>query len=535
MGIRTAVNKARNMKRTWRTPLKANRVIFYCVSLLTLLPVMIKEASLIGLVAAGILLIALLVFICLDRDSEPAGAQMMVLFFFNILVRLALHYDKLTPSFNLNAGLNHLKAAALLYLGSPFCIALTGVGAVLGVIGLWHKSLWLTGFSGAALGTAVILLVWSSGNLVRLQFTPNGMKILAAFLQGVFIWMFLSRIALYAAPGKWWLHMILSILLLCGLAALHLLELTYVWFLSTVLPDTFFAWEKIILACGSLLVCALVMANGRTERANFDALTALVCAVFIFAVKFLSCTYFAGRWLFLLPLTASMLRCLKNTAADNTTLGLHPLTYMVIQTAVFFSLVKALEMGLYINVILATIAGLALWIQQTKKRTEKLRDFSWGVLITFFAAEAMAWQWRMRFSMEGLLLLAVIFMMAMGVLMLVNSHHPNKVQVPRSVQVCVCACAGILCLISMFPTLWIQADVRDSETYIEVKVFNGSTAAKISYCWKDWRGQAIEEAELQRQNAVLPIKGNILTVTAVDEKGIQGRRNFWYPIWPSPF
>ncbi len=532
MGTKNADYGVQEIEHSWGISVQTNRKIFFCLNLLFLLPALIKNGSPVGLVAAGVLLSVLFaVSILFNRGIEPASAQITILLFFDGLIQIALRYEALIEGFRPD----YFEWLLLTYTHRPPCVILTGIGVVLGLVGLHRKFFWLTSFSGVALGTAIILLFWSSGGLGNFRFLSDGEKILAVFLLCAFIWTLFSRIVLYVAPKKWGLNIFLSIMLLCGIVVLHLLKPFYVRSLAADLPDALLTWGQVNLVCVVLLGCALAMANDGTDQANFDSLTLLACAVFIFAAKFLSCSHFMWNWLLFLLLITSMLQCLKNAATDDTTLGLCSWTYMFLQTGVFFFSTKALQMGLYANVILAAVTGLVLWSQRTKRKPENFQDFFCGILITFFVAEALAWQWRMRFSREGVILMAVVFLMAMGVLLLVSLPHPDGFRAPNSVRVCVCACVGILCLLSMVPTLWIQAEVRESKSYIEVRGLNGATAAEVSYCWKDWRGQAIEETELKGQTAVLPIRGNILTITAVDEKGIRSSRDFWYPVQPNLF
>lgn len=528
MGMKAVDNGGQGINRGGRIGIQTDRIIFYGINLMFLLPAL-KKGSPIGLAAAGVLLLALFaVLMYSGRGSEPASGQMTILVFFDALIQLALHYESLLANFHAD----YPDRMASAYTQRPLCIALIGLGAVLGLVGLWLRLFWLVSLSGAVLETAVILSFWSNGSLRDFQLFTNGGKAIAAFWLWAFIWTLLSRVVLFAAPKKWTLHIFLSILLLCIAAALHLLEPRYVRSLVAEPLELLLTWEQVIFICAVLLGCSLAMAKHGREWAIFDSLTLLACAIFIFAAKYLSCTYFLGSWLFFLLLTGSMLQCLKNTAADNTTLGLRPLSYMILQTAVFFISAKAFQLGLYANVILAVITGLLLWSQRIKKEPEEFQDFFCGTMITFFAAEALAWQWRMRFSGEGMILVAVVFVMTMVVLLLVSLPHPEGLRAPKSMRIWVCACAGILCLLSMVPTLWIQSEVRASESYIEVKALNGAVAAEVSYCWKDWRGQVVEEAELKGSQAVLPVKGYILTVTAVDERGIRSSRDFWYPILP---
>lgn len=520
-------NGDRGVMPDWERLAQTNRKIFYGLNLLFLLPSLRKIESFIVGAAVGVLLLVLLdVSTRAGKGSEPASAQVTLLIFFDGLIWLALHHEALLMDFYPD----FLDRMVLTYMQRPICIVLIVIGVVLGLVGLQRRSFWLVSFSGVTLGAAIILSFWSSGSLRNFQLLTNGEKVLKAFMLCAFIWTLFSRIVLYAEPKRWGLNIFLSILLLCGIAALHLLDPLYVRFLATELTDIFLSWGQISFVCVVLLGAAIAMANNGTGRANFDSLMLLSCAIFIFGAKYISHTYFMCRWLLFLLLVASMIWCLKNTAEDSTTLGFRPLIYMILQTAVFFFMAKALQMGLYANVILAVVTGLALLEQRKQKKPELFQDFFCGILIAFFAAEALAWQWRLRFSREGVILIAVVFIMAMGALLLVGLPHPEGVRAPKSVRIWICACSGILCLLSMIPTLWIQSEVLGSESCIEVKALGGAVVTEVSYCWKNWNGQVLEEAGLKGDKAILSNKGNILTVTAVDERGIRSSRDFWYPV-----
>lgn len=534
MGMNAGDNGGQSIRLDWKIFALKNRIVFYTLNLLFLLPALQKSGSLAGLAAAVVLLIILLVISMRSGgNSEPASAQIPVLLFFDGLILFAWHGEALLAGFHTD----QLEQMTWSYMQQrPLCLVLAGIGLLLGLLGLWRRYFWLVSLSGAALGSAVILLFWSSGSLRNFRLFANGEKVIAAFLVCAFIWTLFSRVAQFAAPEKWGLNVFLSILLLCGIAALHLLEPQYVQSLAAGLLGVLLTWKQVAVACVLLLIgCAITAMDKGAEGVSFDFLTLLACALFIFAAKFLSCTYFIGSRLFFLLLPAGMLWCLKNAATDRTTLGLSPLCYMSVQAGILLVCAKALQMGLHLNVALAAVTGWALRLRWIQEKPESFQDFFCRTLIAFFAAEALVWQWRMRFSREGVLLIAVVFAMAMGGLLLTGLPHPEGVRAPGSVRIWVCACAGILCLLSMIPTLWIRAEVRGDESYIEVKALTGAEARKISCCWKDWRGQVIEETELKEPKAVLPVRGDLLTVTAADEKGIRSSRDFWVPVRSSLF
>lgn len=516
---------------------RIGKLLYWGVNFLLMFPILIRNISLFGIIGAGaVLMVLLCCMVFFSKTSVPASAYLPLLLFSDICVCACLQYEALVKHFDPGRFVQILE----LYQQNIPCAGLAVLGLAVGAAGVWKRPLsWLTGVAGGTVGVSIILLFWSNNRWENLQLYPSGKILLAAFLPAVLVWMLAFEISRLTAPQKLGQNIFWGLLLLCAAAVFLVSEVSYFRpLLPGVsqglldLPHTVFAWKNVALICIILLMTAAACFRNQEKGPGVDALVPAILAVLIFSIKFLMSNYFLGCSVLLLAQVFSMLRCLRNESCGKKTLGLPSAVYLAAQAAAFLLAAKAFQYGLYANVLLAVVFGAVLYLQQENLTFKTHGTLLSVVLLTFFVSEALAWQWKIRSSPEGTVILAMILLMSLASLLIISGRHSEQQRTRGSLYICLCACTLLLCLASMRPTISVTVETREREAAISITAQNGQPVKEAAYYWSDYPGQKVEdERTLAQLSAAIPIQGNILTVIAADSSGVRTSRVFWYPPW----
>lgn len=516
---------------------KISKIFYFLINFLLISPILVKNISLSGMICAcGILAIAAFGIIAFSKASVPASGYIPMLFLADFCICVCLRYETLAENFD---AMKYAYALQI-YQQSILCGGLAVLGIAIGVAGLMLPALsWLTGVSGGAIGTSVILAFWSNGRLDDFQLHPGAGAVLAVFWAGVLAWTLAFQIAAITAPDQREKNIFAGIVLLAAVLSLLISEYTYLRPILAglsqkllELPGTLFAWESVLLVCAILLVNAAAIFWTEEKRIGVDALVLEMCAILIFAVKFLMSSYFMGCSILLLLLVVSMLVCLQMEASGSLTVQASSIAILAAETAGFLFLAKAFQAGLYGNALLAVLLGVALYIQYGKIEREKYEVFFSAAWIVFCVLEALAWLGKMRSSPEGVDILIMVLLMSLAALLVIILPHPDHQHNRRYLLAGLCACTMLLCLASLRPAINISVETQGDKAVISMEAARGGTVTEASYYWRSSPIQEPQgEQRLTQTTAAIPIQGNILTIVAVDSKGERASRVFWYPPW----
>ena len=524
------------------TSLKTNKIIIFCINALVMIPLIVQNYSLIGLgISAAILLISAYIVIFRSESSLPAGAYYTTFVFADFYIYLGLQYEVLKTGFTAE----NLSLIFEKLINSPMCLYLLFGGAIVGFIGInKHKVTWLTGVGAAAFGSAIILSNWSNANIENLQFVAGGDAFLAAFLLSVLFWTVLLEMSTCVAPQKRTTNIWLGIILLTSIITLCMTELEFVHSIINdlpskmlALPTTAFAWWKVVVSCMVLTGCSIAMYDNKHKenQIGVDSFLMIVSAIFVLAIKLLMGNYFIYNALLMLLLIVVTFRCLHNEILNKKTCRLNTANFLIVEAILFIIELYTLKAGYWINAIVTITFVLIFYSQYERMKSSDNKNMLWITIISCFVIEALAWQWKMRFSIEGVLILATVYIMSVATILILNYPHPDKIVPHKNAKIFVCTCVALLCLASVRTTIKVNADVSTDNEVVAISVEpkgKRNDIESVSYQWTDYRGRTVgdEKALIESEQEIL-VQSDVLKVTATDTAGYRATYYYWFPSW----
>lgn len=524
------------------TSLKTNKIIIFCINALMMIPLIVRNYTLIGLgISATILFVSAYIVIFRSDSSLPAGAYLTTLVFFDFYIYMGLQYEVLKASF-ISENLSYIFETLM---EDQMCLCLLIFGGIVGFIGLIKREVtWFTGVGAAAFGAAIILSIWSNTNIEDLQFVSGGDTFLAAFLLSVLFWTVLLEISTRVAPEKRTTNIWLGIILLISIIMLCTTEFEFVQSIigdlsskMLALPTTAFAWWKVVVSCIVLIGCSVAMYDNKHKenQIGVDSFLMIVSAIFVFAIKLLMENYFIYSSLLMLLLIIVTFRCLHNEILNKKTCRLNTATFLIVETIVFILTLYTLKAGYWINAIVTVTFVIIFYSQYERMKLLKNRNILWITIISCFVVEALAWQWKMRFSIEGIIILATVYIMSVATILILNYPHPDNIIPNKNLKIFVCICVALLCLASVRTTMKANVDVSSDNKFVTISVEakgEKNDVASISYQWTDYRGRTVGDNQvLIESGEEIPVQSDVLTVIATDTKGYRATYYYWFPSW----
>ena len=524
------------------TSLKTNKIIIFCINALMMIPLIVRNYTLIGLgISVAILLISAYIVIFKSDSSVPAGAYYTTLVFFDFYIYMGLLYEVLKAGF-ISENFLHIFETLI---KNQMCLYLLIFGGIVGFIGLIkHEVTWFTGVGAAAFGSAIILNIWSNTNIEDLQFVAGGDAFLAAFLLSVLFWTVLLEMSTRVAPEKRTTNIWLGIILLASVITLCTTEFEFVQSIiddlpskMLALPTTAFAWWKVVVSCIVLIGCSVAMYDNKHKenQIGVDSFLMIVSAIFVFAIKLLMGNYFIYSALLMFLLIIVTFRCLHNEILNKKTCRLNTATFLIVETIVFILTLYTLKAGYWINAIVTITFVIIFYSQYERIKSPENKNVLWIAIISCFVVEALAWQWKMRFSIEGVIILATVYIMSVATILILNYPHPDKLVPHKNMRIFVCICVAFLCLASVRTTMKAKADVSTDNKVVTISVEakgKRNDIESISYQWTDYRGRTIgDEQVFIESGQEIPVQSDVLRVIATDTKGYRATYYYWFPSW----
>ncbi len=128
------------------------------------------------------------------------------------------------------------------------------------------------------------------------------------------------------------------------------------------------------------------------------------------------------------------------------------------------------------------------------------------------AVYAVAYIWHMRFSLDTVIMLALMYAVFAGVMIILHWPHPDKLMVPRGYKVAVCAMMVLLCLIAVgrFGAK-VNVEFDDKAAVIEIGARGKNNSIRSAeYRWSTITGETIDMAAIDNSGSRIPVLGEIL-------------------------
>ena len=525
------------MKRTFLDGAiaKRNKIIVFVLNLALVIPHLVQNYSLWGLIGTVILLLMAFYFLIIKKDSAVAAvACLPALLFYDVCIFMAISYQDIADNFSFS----HL-GYFLTNLRGP-CITLFVIGLALNLFTPKKAgTVWLRGVAKTLMGMALIMQNWTEGGLFTASFLGEGQTFMEFFLLFSMIWFTVAACSTYAdqdlqARNNWLSTFLLFFLFLfCtvekGLANRWMGQIGA--FMDNLATDTL-AWWKIILASAVCGCCAVATYDQKNKVMGVDSVFLMALALGAIVIRVLMTTYFSFNWIVLPFLLVGSVRCLKNEVVQKKTLRLPSWGYLAAQFVMLLLSIHLLVSGLWINLLVLVVYLLIFYTNFTKLGDDPLKPGHWILILTAPAAYAIAYLWSARFSVGALTVILVCLAMCSAVMLILNRKHPAQRQAPVVYKVIVCGLMVLLCLMAAGrhgTKVKITLD-KPGTTTVAVEARGKKNKVESVTCqWRDKTGKKLaEEQVLPADGGIMNIGGEILTVTVKDTFGVKTTKTYWY-------
>ena len=524
---------------------KETKIGLFIANFLLMLPYVIKNHTNIGLITTLVVLVLLFVILYKSNNDVPGVVYIPLVILADIAIYIGLHFDVLKKTFNpkyyqyLYKGLEGTDIVLWLYVAG---IALYVMGLLYGK----NKNAWLTGAGCIVLLETAVIKLRSNADIKALSFEGYGASLFTWILVLGVVWIVYSQYTALTMPKNKGYYRLTEIIIVAALLTLITAETKYFdgiwsgWASSLLeLPHTMFAWWKVILATVVMVIGAYIKVDDSGFGFRVDSYALIIGAELVFSIKLMMCNYFPYCWVLLIALIIGTFKVMINDYSNNKqTLHLDAVSYMVIQYVVFIVIFFMLKKGLWINLIISIIWGMTFYNELFVKKKSANNQANWFLIMLCIATEVIAWIWQFRFSIETMLMIALIFSGVFITLWIISKKHPASVTAPDSIRWILCIGMIILCLLTMtkYGTKIKFKENQDSANQnVSVALDARGKKNEISeayYFWRDKYGRKTsKKIDLKGESSDIHIKDEILTVITTDSHGVRTTSYYWYPHW----
>lgn len=524
---------------------KETKIGLFIANFLLMLPYVIKNHTNIGLIISLVILVLLFVILYKSNNNLPGVVYAPLTILADISIYIGLHFDVLKTTFN-------PKYYQYLYKGlegTDIVLWLYVVGIALYVVGLLNgknKNAWLTGVGCIVVLETAIIKLRSNADIKALSFEGYGASLFTWVLILGVVWTVYSQYTALTMPQNKGYYRLVEILLVAALLTLLTAETKYfdgIWsgWASALLelPHSLFAWWKVILATVIMVVGAYIKVDDSGFGFRVDSYALIIGAELVFSIKLMMSNYFPYCWVLLLVLIIGTFKVMINDYSNHKeTLHLDAASYIVIQYVVFIVIFFMLKKGLWINLLISILWGMVFYNEFFVKKKSESNKANWYLTMSCIASEVIAWMWQFRFSIETLLMIALIFGGVFITFWIINKKHPASVTAPDSIRWILCIGMILLCLIAMtkYGTKIKFKEKQDSANQTVTVVIDArgknNEISEAYYYWRDNYGRKTsEEKAVKGEMSDIHIKDEILTVITTDSHGVRTTSYYWYPHW----
>lgn len=521
--------------------LRRNKLIYFVLNLALIIPYVVRHYSHWGLaIAAGIMLLAFYLIVVKPVEDTPASKDLPLLLFFDVCVILGMSYETLYSCFDRE----FILLGRIVENLHEQCLYLLLAGLAVSLFTPQRQSLiWLKCIGKIAMGSAIIMQMWSNGEVLDPNYASGGKALLVYFWMWGFVWLTACVISCYVHPESSKRNNWLGTSLVIAWYILNIAEKPIVsGFVPSIepfllaLPQNTFAWWKVILSAIVLVGCSIAAYDHDNEKMTADSVVFAVIASAIVLLKVLMENFFSYNWVLFIVFLVSSVRCLRNERRQTETLRLSSPVYLAAQIVSFLVAIKLIKGGLWINVIVICLYTLIFYSAYGKEKTEKRRLRHWLMVLSVPAVYAMAYIWQRRFSMDTVIMILLAYVVFAGVIIILSWPHPDKQITPPGFKMLPCLFMILLCLISM-TRYGAKVDIEfntDTDTAIVAIEAKGkeNQIESVEYYWSDNKGEIIgSERTMSVEGSDIPVKGEKLTVVVTDINGVVTTETEWYPEW----
>ena len=511
---------------------KRNRLVFFALNLALVVQFVIHNYSPWGLGGAfAIMLLSYYLLVMKPQVVATAARDIPLQLFLNICLYLVVSYRSLIDNFGFESigdRLENLK-------GMCGVLLLAGL-----VVDIFTHRLWLQFIGKTVAGASIILVIWANGKIFEPTWKDGGETLLTVYLLVAVVWFVFCGISCHVDSGTYtrndWLSNILLILFVLFCITENGLAQTFIpraklYLLS--MSTAALAWWKVILSVVVLAGGAIVTFDYQNDTMGADALVLCFAASALIILKVLLANYFAFNWVVFLVFLIGCIGCINNEVRCKKTLRLAALDYAAVQLVAILASIWLLKAGLWINLVIAAAYTLVFYETAEKRNSGKYKLCHWLTILSAPAVYAVAYIWHMRFSLDTVIMLALMYAVFAGVMIILHWPHPDKLMVPRGYKVAVCAMMVLLCLIAVgrFGAK-VNVEFDDKAAVIEIGARGKNNSIRSAeYRWSTITGETIDMAAIDNSGSRIPVLGEILTITATDSHGIVTTKTEWYPSW----
>lgn len=534
--IQTEVPAKRSFKDS--VTAKRSRLVFFVLNLALVVPYLVQNYSHAGLIATFLLMvIGFCAFVLGRKDTVPAARDVPVLLFLNILAFIAVSHRAILDHFDaedMEYVLENMHSEAVF----PIIVSL----AVSFFIRKKEKLLWVRCLCKTVAGAALIVLLLPTGENPLVE-ACDGNTMLGFYLLFAVVWftfcMFSAMTDSKAAKRNVrltnWLLVLLVLYCTVGVSDARVVLPQIKEYLLGIARGGL-AWWKVILSAVGLAGCAIVVYDHDEDSMGPDALLLCIVAGAMVILRVLLDNFFNFSWAVFGVFLLSAYTCFRNELNNKTTLRLENQWYAAVQVGALLIAIWLLKAGLW--VMLGAIALYTLIFYTTvgkgAHRTHPVRH--WLTVLSAPTVIALAFIAHRRFSPGAMGIVLVSFAVFAGVLLILSLPHPDKMVVPRTYRVLLCALLSALCLLTMTrhgAKVEVEFQPETGSAQVEIEARGKDNAVQsVTYVWSDKTGRVVAKAEdMELTGGSIPIVGEVLTVQVTDAMGVVTTRKAWYPSW----
>lgn len=525
--------------------LKRDKLIFFVLNLLVIMPYAVTLCSPWGCAGAVVILVLLFVWtVALSDNSRPASWNLPVFGFLDACILLGLSYQELIDYFNPDDLVYFIQRME----DRPYPGAVLAAALVLAVAADVHLrkgplAVWLGMLGRTVAGGALIWALWCGGTLLTPRFLPGMNAFFAFYVLCAMGWCILCAAAYYVDSKSAIRSICLSWLLLAAFFTLCLTEAPLVQlFAGTLeerflaLPDMSFAWWRALSAAAVLTGCAIAVYDYDNHKMGADSLVLGALASGVLLLRILLSWYFAFSFLVFPVFLAGCFRCLYNERRQSKTLRLSSPAYLIAQMAALALAVHLLKTGLWVLTVLICVYAAVFYATAGKNSTAGYRLCHWITILSCPAVLAAGYIWQMRFVRESCVLVGTAYVIFACFILVLSWPHPDDRKSPDIYKWSVCGFMTLLCLMAAArygSKIQVAFRPEDSTAVITLEARgedNRIRSAVLS--WTSLTGEALSgEIPLSAGENTVPIRGERLIISATDAFGATTTVTDWYPGW----
>ena len=510
---------------------KRNRYVFLVLNLVFTLYVFFHNPTLLGALVVAFLNIFLVVTVLnKKRSSRYALCELGTFLLADLVIMTGVNlndiivYQKqdLTESFGFNVSSPFLLIGLIIVGLALFILGLSGVlnpiGATLILVGFIYKDY---GYSSAP------------------YFSRTGLLILVLSVALYWVWYYLSVLIRTVDSNCVSDCKRISIGLIVFQVAMIKLEKDFIVFkLGELLrffgnaENDFLPWWKLLIF-EVVLVCAAISVYLNSGKNKTDFLMTSAIAFFPLMLSILVNAYFTYNILMALFFGAILYECISHEASG--TKGFRYGNIALLTTAMAgFPIIVFLTRRDLLGVVLVTLVFMILYHLKFDDIKEDLgSNLFWLCVLCNIFLETVAFVSVKKSSLHNISILTVAFIFSVVTLYVINWPHPSKKKAPVYMNIVICVCFALICLMPVIKYgIHLNLTVKSgtASEFVLKRKDKAKSGGSVLYYWND-QGfkRTSEDTVMEGSQMTIPVESEMLVVKALDKHGVTTNYRYWYP------